>query len=308
MKTLTLVAAALSAVGLAACSDGPAGIDNATEQDRQAVVEELDASEWFADAYGVDGAALDLDLSASFDLSLAPSAEDTVPLIRRWGRRHGPPVSREIAVTITGDTAEAACVVTFDGVFVLDRTFDSIANPTRKPLREQAVQHATLVRRPAGDSTGRGWRLVALSPREWRMTDPDRRTVTITRVVVRVNDEVKIDVDDPAALFDVDNRIPRLRLGDSVSVLAEVENTTGTDNVPPTFVFLHVYHHGPTARGWVRIPMRQRDDGVFVRHWIVRFAGRERIVVDAIDAQTFNTDTEDDYRANGWGIPYRIEP
>jgi hypothetical protein len=307
MKTLTLVAAALSAVGLAACGDDPAGIDNATEQDRQAVVEELDASGWFADAYGVDGAALDLDLTGSFDLGLASAAEDSVPLIRRWGRRHGPPVSHEITVTITGDTAEMAGVITFDGVFVLDRTPDSVANPTQKPLREQAVQHATLIRRPAGDSTGRAWRLVALSPREWRMTDPDRRTVAIARVVVRVNDEVKIDVDDPAALFDVDNRIPRLQLGDSVTVLAEVENTTGTGNEPPTFVFLHVYHHGPTARGWVRIPMRQRDDGVFVRHWIVRFPGRERIVVDAIDSQAFNTDTEDDYRANGWGIPYRIE-
>jgi hypothetical protein len=53
--------------------------------------------------------------------------------------------------------------------------------------------------------------------------------------------------------------------------------------------------------------MRRRDDGVFVRHWIVRFAGRERMVVDAIDSQAFNTDVEDDYRASGWGIPYRIE-
>jgi len=307
MKTRTLVAAALCAVGLAACGDDPAGIDNATALDRQAVVEELDASGWFTDAFGVDGAALDLDLVGSFDLGLASAAGDSVPLIRRWGRRHGPPESRQITVTVTGDTARVEAVVTFDGVFVLDRTFDSVVNPTQKPLQEQAVQYATLVRRPVDDATGRAWRLVALSPREWRMTDPDRRTVTITRVVVRVNSETTIDATDPAALFDVDNRIPRLQLGDSVTVLAEVGNTTGTGNEPPTFVFLHVYHHGPTARGWVRIPMRQRDDGVFVRHWIVRFPGRERIVVDAIDSQTFNTDSEDDYRANGWGIPYRIE-
>jgi hypothetical protein len=139
------------------------------------------------------------------------------------------------------------------------------------------------------------------------MTDAAARTVRITRVVVAVNGDTKLDVSDPTALFDVDNRIPRLHLGDSVSVFAEIENTTGVDNVPPTFVFLHVYHHGPAARGWVRIPMRQRADGVFVRHWIVRFAGRERMVVDAIDSQAFNTDTEDDYRANSWGSPYRIE-
>jgi hypothetical protein len=272
------------------------------------VVEELDASGWFADVYGVDGAAEDLDLAVSFGLGLAPSiAQDTVPLVRRWGRRPGAPVSRQITVTITDDTAQVEAVVTFVGVFVLDRALDGVVNPTQKPLEEQAVQYATLVRRSADDTTGRAWRLVALSPREWRMTDEAKCTVTISRVVVRVNNETKIDVTDPAELFDVNHRIPRLQLGDSVSVLAEVENTTGTGNVPPTFVFLHVYHHGPVARGWVRIPMRQREDGVFVRHWIVRLPGRERIVVDAIDSQAFATDAEDDYRANGWGIPYRIE-
>jgi hypothetical protein len=235
------------------------------------------------------------------------AAQDTVPLVRRWGRRHGPPVSRLLTVEVVGDTARAEMVVTFEGDFVLDRTPDDGEPPTQKPLEEQAVQRAVLVRREATDTAPRRWRLAALSPREWRMTDGARRTVRIARVVVRVNGQVRLEVEDPAELFGVDNRVPRLEVGDSVSVLAEVENTTGTGNEPPTFVFLHVYHHGPNARGWVRIPMRERDDGAFVRHWIVRFAGRERMVVDALDSETFNTDSEDDYRANGWGIPYRIE-
>lgn len=299
----------VAALVLAACGDDPAGLqDNATPEDRQAVVAELDASGWFTDAFGTDGTAEDLDLSTAFALDLASvAAQDTVPLVGRWGRRHGPSVNRTVTVSITGDTAQAEMVVTFDGVFVLDRTPDDVPNATQKPLQEQAVQRALLVRRAETDTAPRRWRLVALSPREWRMTDQAKRTVRIARVVVRVNREAKLDVEDPAELFGVDNRIPRLEVGDSVTVLAEIENTTGIDNVPPTFVFLHVYHHGPNARGWVRIPMRRRDDGVFVRHWIVRFAGRERIVVDAIDAQAFNTDADDDYRANGWGIPYRIE-
>jgi hypothetical protein len=304
-----LALAGMAALVLGACSDDPTGLqDNATTEDRQAVVEELETSGWFADAFGMDGAAEDLNLSTSFALNLsAVAAQDTVPLVRRWGRRHGTPANRTVTVSISGDTARAEMVVTFDGVFVLDRTPDDVANPTQKPLQEQAVQRAILVRREETDTAPRRWRLVALSPREWRMTDQVKRTVRIVRIVVRVNGEAKLDVEDPAELFGVDNRVPRLNLGDSVSVVAEVENATGTDNVPPTFVFLHVYHHGPNARGWVRIPMRERDDGLFVRHWIVRFAGRERIVVDAIDAQAFNTDTEDDYRANGWGIPYRTE-
>jgi hypothetical protein len=53
--------------------------------------------------------------------------------------------------------------------------------------------------------------------------------------------------------------------------------------------------------------MPQDDQGRYVREWTVRFGGRERIGVDAIDSQTFNTDSDDDYRANIWGIPYRIE-
>lgn len=296
-----------AAVAATACTDAT-DPGNANEDDRQAVLEVVDASDWFADAFGPDGAVESLDLSAGFAFNLSPAAaQDTVPLVRRWGRRHGAPVSKAVTVNVTGDTAEVEAVVTFEGTFVLDRTPDSVANPTQKPLREQAVQRAKLARRAEPDSAGRRWQLVGLSPREWRMTDPAARTVRLTRVVVRVNNETRIDVTDPAELFAVNNRIPRLGLGDSVSVFAEVGNTTGTGNVPPTFVFLHVYHHGPDARGWVRIPMRQREDGVFVRHWIVRFAGRERMVVDAIDSRTFATDTDDDYRANGWGIPYRIE-
>ena len=303
-----LAVAGMAALVLAACSGDPTGLDNASDDDRDAVVAALDASGWFTDAFGPDGAADDLNLSASFDLNLSSvAAQDTVPLLRRWGRRHGQPVSRELTVSISGDTARAEQVVTFDGVFVLDRTPDDDQPPTQKPLQEQAVQRAVLVRREEPDSAGRAWRLVALSPREWRMTDEAKRTVQLARVVVRVNGEVKLAVEDPSELFGVDNRIPRLEVGDSVAVLAEVENTTGIDNEPPTFVFLHVFHHGPDARGWVRIPMRRRDDGVFVRHWIVRFAGRERMVVDAIDSQAFNSDGDDDYRANGWGIPYRIE-
>ena len=307
MKRMSVVATA-AALTLVACSESPAGVDNATQQDRQEVIEALDASGWFTDAFGADGATEDLNLSTAFGPSFSQSAiQDTVPLTQRWGRRYGTPVSREYTVTVMGDTADVSAVVTFDGVFVLDRTRDGVMNPTQKPLREQALQRAILVRRADADSAGRHWRLVALSPREWRMTDEAARTVQITRMVVLVNGETKLDVSDPSELFDATTRIPLLHVGDSVSVLAAVENTTGIDNVPPTFVFLHVYHYGPAARGWVRIPMRQRDDGLYVRHWIVRFTGRQRMIVDAIDSQAFNTDSEDDYRANSWGIPYRIE-
>jgi len=49
------------------------------------------------------------------------------------------------------------------------------------------------------------------------------------------------------------------------------------------------------------------DDGEYYeKAWVARRARRERIAADAIDAQTFTTETEDDYRAGIWGVPYRV--
>jgi hypothetical protein len=301
---MTMLGAA-AAIGLAACGDAT-GPGNATSEDREDVLAVLDEAGWFKDDLGVDGAALDAGLASGLSLSRS-GALDTVDPVRRWGRRRGRPVERDITVNVANDTARVTAVVTFEGTFLLDRTDDGQVNPTAKPLEEQAVHHAVLVRRADPDSAGRRWRLAQLSLWEWRMTDEARGTVRVTSVEVLVNGESKIVVDDPAELFDVDHRIPRLQVGDVVRVVATVENTTGHDNEPATFVFLHVYHASPDARAWIRVPMPQDEQGRYVREWTVRFGGRERIGVDAIDSQTFNTDSEDDYRANGWGIPYRIE-
>jgi hypothetical protein len=261
----------VAVLAVVACSDATAP-GNADPQDRTEVLGTLDQSGWFADDFGLTGAIEDASLSvaAGFDLGLAPSAADSVPLVRAWGRRSGAPIGRRVTVDVLNDTARVRAVLRFDGTFVLDRTDDGVRNPTEKPLQEEAVQQALLVRGDP-DAAGRRWHLAALSLRQWRMTDEAKRTVRVTRVGTTV------------------------------------DNTTGAGNEPATFVFLHVYHAGPSALGWARVPMRETEAGVFVREWTVRFTGRERITVDAIDSQTFNTDSEDDYRANVWAIPYRIE-
>jgi hypothetical protein len=297
----------VAVLAVAACSDATAP-GNADPQDRTEVLGTLDQSGWFADDFGLTGAIEDASLSvaAGFDLGLAPSAADSVPLVRAWGRRSGAPIGRRVTVDVLNDTARVRAVLRFDGTFVLDRTDDGVRNPTEKPLQEEAVQQALLVRGDP-DAAGRRWHLAALSLRQWRMTDEAKRTVRVTRVGIWVNGTLALVVEDPAELYDVNDRIPRLHVGDVVRVAATVDNTTGAGNEPATFVFLHVYHAGPSALGWARVPMRETEAGVFVREWTVRFTGRERITVDAIDSQTFNTDSEDDYRANVWAIPYRIE-
>ncbi len=303
----------VGALGVTACEEsfGPEG--NASQEDRDEILTLLDESGFFADEFGVDGA---YDNAQPAALALAPAAEMAeVVAPRVWGRRRGFPVRRLITVDV--DPQEGIATVSkevfFEGKFLLDITRDEQFNPTAKPLEEKLVQYATFRRRPVeeADAQGRRWRLVHVSPAEWMMTAEDKRTVNITKVQVWVNEELKAEIVDPSEMLDVDSRIPRLHPEDLVTVKAWVDNSLDNDNVPDTFVFLHLFHATPSSRAWVRLPMEQVTtdvDSYYVRSWYVRHTGRARIAVDAIDAETFTTETEDDYRANIWGVPYRIVP
>jgi len=121
------------------------------------------------------------------------------------------------------------------------------------------------------------------------------------------NDTLLLDVSNPDSLYDVEQRIPRFHLGDSIRVVASVTNTTGGGTLPPTFVFLHVRHVDPLRFGWVRVRMQDNGDGTFQRTWVARRTGRDRFAVDAIDAATLTQGTADNYRAGIVGIPFRIE-
>ncbi len=298
------------AMAMWACADST-GPGNATSQDQQGVQAALDLSGFGGEDFGDLGAVADFAAPPAFDLGIVRSAAtDTVRAPRFWGRRRGRPVSVVRDVVVTGDTARATITRRFEGVFVLRLGTDSTAVPTTKPLIESLVQRALLVRRPADSVTATDslrWRLVALSPQEYRATRPASRTVQITHVTVSVNGQVKIDLTDPQALFRVGDQVPRLALGDTVVVTAEVSNTTGGDHFPATLVFLHVDRADPRGAAWRRERMGQTADGAYVRAWVVRVPGRARFAVDAIDAGTFTTASTDDYRANIWGVPFRIE-
>ena len=298
------------ALVLWACGDNT-GPGNATTQEQLEVQAALDGSGFAGEDFGDLGAVADFPAPPAFNLGFALSpATDTVRAPRFWGRRRERPVSVVREVVVTGDTARATVTRRFEGTFVLRLGIDSTAVPTTKPLIESLVQRAVLVRVPAESVTATNslrWRLVALSPQEYRATGPANRTVRITRVSVSVNGQVKIGITDPQALFRVTNQIPRLALGDTVVVTAEVTNTTGGDNFPATFVFLHVDRADAARAVWRRERMLQAPSGAFVKAWVVRLAGPARFAVDAIDAGTFKTAAGDDYRANVWGVPFRIE-
>lgn len=292
-------------VAASACND-TLGLGNATEEEREDIIAELDASGFFGEAFGDDG----IPASASVVTYGYGDAGDA-PF--RWGRRHGPPVSREINVVVEEGIATVTRTLEFEGTFLVSNPdTDGVVS---KPANETMTQRAVLVRRDEAvtdEHTGRikRWRLVELSPQEWFMTREDARTVDIERVEIVVNGESAIVIEDPAMLFDVATELPHLTVGDEVRVTARVKNYTGEhpEGDADTYVFLHLFHVSTDRHKWMRVPMEfDPETGMYTKGWIVRHEGRERIVVDAIDADAFALDREDSYRANLWALPYRVE-
>jgi hypothetical protein len=305
---------AFAVLGLAACSDGvaPGGSTEVPEEVRQDIVSLLEESGFFGDDLGTQGATDGGSSAATVSMANLAGAEEAMAP-RVWGRRRGLPVRRQITIEVDEEagTAMAWKEVEFDGRFLLDITDDGQRNPTEKPLQETVFQHAEFERLDQEITDERGhrhrWRLVAVSPAQFRMAEEAKRTVSITQLTVEVNGEIRADITDPSAPIEVERGVPKLRRGDEVTVTAYVSNDE-QGNVPPTFVFLHLFHASPDARTWLRLPMAEVLDqpGVYARSWTVRQTGRERVAVDAIDAQTFVTQSEDDYRANVWGVPYIV--
>jgi hypothetical protein len=325
MKQLKSVALA-GALALAGCSEGlaPAATESApvtpgrpaTQQTAAAVLAVLDQSGWSAMDFGALGATSEFQNdgeptgASGFGASGLAAADVSVPEF--WGRIRGEPVSKVRTVTEKGDTAWASIRVDYNGAFLVDLTpGDNRLDVTSKPLVESLLQQARFEKTVIGESGEARWALVGITPQQYVATDESHRTVKITKVTVSVNGVVKIDVTDPTAFVQVVHgtekaTVPAFEKGDVVKVVLKVANTTGTNNTPPTFAFLSSFHADPNGLGWRRMRMEDTGDGTFSLSWVVRQRGNERVIVEALDAQSFVTPTADDYCANIWGIPYSI--
>lgn len=294
----TMLALALGATGCGAD-------ENSLTLDEQAVLQSLNenAPAWTEESPGADGAVADVAGAPAPDgPTFAPG--DTFHSPAFWGRfrrEHSP--SRQRVVTIEGDTARVNVTVAFNGVFVVDSTQDGVRNPGTKPLRETAHQRALFVR----DTTApRGWRLVGISVRRFQNSALDERTVNITSVAVKKNSDAPKVLDDPEAFLSP-AALTSLAVGDTLAVVVNVTNTTGTDLVPPTQLFIHVRHFNPGNDLWARFPMQRQDDGTYRAKWVVRRPGAAIVAVDALDSETLTTQTGDDYRSDLWAVPVRVE-
>ncbi len=323
MKQLKVVAM-VGALALAGCSEGlaPAATESApatpgtaaTQQTASAVLSVLDQSGWSAMDFGAIGASSEFQNDGVAGASVYGAAAAAVSVPEFWGRLRGEPVSKVRTVTERGDTAWASIRVDYNGAFLLDLTpGDNKLDVTSKVLLESLIQQARFQRTAATDGREGHWELVGITPQQYVATDETHRTVKISEVSVSVNGVVKIDVTDPTAFEKVEQGsektsqdVPAFNKGDTVKVMVKVDNTTGTNNTPPTFAFLSSFHADPNGLGWRRMRMTDNGDGTFSLRWVAQQRGKERVIVEALDAQSFVTPTADDYRANVWGIPYAI--
>jgi len=302
MRIHTTALLAAAAMTVTACSDTPSGLSSDETAVQQAYLD-VDAG-YFDENPGGDAVLAGAALTPTSSLFSAPGDPYVAP--EHWGRRRGQTrPSRDRVVVIDGDTAKVAVSVRFNGVFLVDTTFDNLPNPGAKPMHETLRHRAVFVKDAAAP---RGWRLVGMSIGNVVDTDPTRRTVEITSMAVQVNGTPVGTVTDPNHVYPVDGGVPELHVGDSVVVKVAVSNTTGTDLAPPTQVFLHVRHCRADRDDWLRIPMRNNGDGTWTVGWKVRRPGIARMAVDAIDSEALQTQSGDNYRANIWAFPYRAMP
>ena len=316
-------------------SPGGAGTDAAANADR-AEIEALVASApefdfTFTDDEGevLGEATTAFATTSTSRVSAADSGTSaTRPVF--WGRWRRPPDSPPVrTVEFLEPPAEGKALakihVKFDGLFLVDRSDDGIRNPGRKPLRDELTRYA-LFRKiwfhpEASESESVFcWRLVAISPTEFRMTDPAKQTVAIESVTFD-GERSDFTITDPATLLRLrreGDRFPIFVAGEDVKVEAKVTNTdTGFD--PPTFVFLHVpisnaICPGPRERRRIRMFDNGMNgdavagDGTFTVIWNVRDVGLHHAAVDVINSRTLQNETEDDYNSTTWGIPYASIP
>jgi hypothetical protein len=309
-----------------------AAADRAAIQRAIALAPELavDFSDDAGELLGTAETAAPRGTSAGALLAPADSHITTATSPIHWGRRRVPsdrPPTLSIEFVQPPDSGRALVRITvrFDGWLFVDRTDDGLRNPGKKPLRDQATRLAMFRKvwfhaDSASADSFYGWRLVALSPAEFTLTQRSRQTVTIHSVTL-MSPRGKTTVTDPAALFgmrDGVNPLPAFRFGETVKVEARVTNSD-TGYRPSEFVYLHVPINQRLSPGpFDRVRMRMSDDGtngdasagdgVYTAQWSVQDVGRHHLAVDVLNARSLQNETEDDYNSTTWGILYESYP
>jgi len=271
------------------------------------VTDETLLADDFLDDLAADGAVYAASVSAASvaggavaDEVVAMAAEGEAVEPVAWGRRRIDPPERTIIIDQQGDVAHVTVATQITGELWVDTTDDGVRNPGSKPFAHTLHRSATYQR------SGGGWHLTAISPTDMPLADTTRQNVHIERVTASHAAGVIAEITDPTLELAVDD-LPTLRVGDTIVVSAQVAHDPGSEWTPDTFVYLH--HDGRRDR-MLDDGLNGDEhagDGIYSHlYTLSNQVGRHFAVVDALDSATLQNETDDDYAAHGWGIPYRV--
>jgi len=219
-----------------------------------------------------------------------------------WGRLVELPVDRDIWIHVVGDIADVTVADQISGKFLVDTNFDAV--PGEKPMEHTGTVYGEFTYDPEHDSpfsNQNGWYLSAISIYELRLTQEEEQTVEIESVRVYTSDySFDMTYTDPTALYDPETEVPHFPAGSVVYVEATVSNSTTSGYDPPTFVYLH----WPNSRA---IFTDTGDHIHFIGSWVPMTPGVHHAGVDVLDSKCIQNETEDDYNATIWCLPYIVE-
>jgi hypothetical protein len=241
--------------------------------------------------------------AATDDSSSTPSQEkspDSIISWVRWARRIERPVTRQIDVTVTGDSAVATITALLTGTppnygFFVRNLTDS----TRIHVRAISDSTRRLVKLYKGPN---GWRIVAV-------TACDMQTVN-GYAPIAIN-EVKAEVASRNYIFSLTSptkfiakeSLPIFLLNDTIIV-----TVTATVTGDSAWAFLHRGILGLR----IRRPFFKTGTNTFTRTWIVPEDAVTPPAVrhsafDVIGWQTLFGDSMATYSSRAWGLPYIIK-
>jgi len=222
-----------------------------------------------------------------------------------WREFKLPPDDRLITIQVAGDTANVTVSDDITGHFYVDTTDDGILNPGEKDMHHSGLIYAEFLYDPNHQSpysNGQGWYLSQISAYEFRMYEQPKQTVEIESIRVHTADEsFDYTYTDPAQLYDVETEVPYFQVGDVVYVDVTCSNSSTEGWDPPTFVYLH---YNLDSRD---LFTDTGDHQHFTGSWVPQSPGVHHACVDVIDSACIQNETEDDYNATAWAMPYIVE-
>jgi len=287
-KSITAGAAALVLLALLACSNSTEPSNN--DEDVRNLVDGK------YKAYFDDGPAYGGGKPGGDGYVAGPAGRDgeaTLPI--HWWRSLTY-AKRTIYVTVEAPYTTAGVIVEDDlkGIMYIDRSDNKTLDPGSKPFEVTRIRHATF-ERPTTDDP---WELTAISPAVYSVAG-EGQTVTITSVRLVTEggyDRTFTDMEEQIPL----EELPRVSHGEKVSVAVKAENTSGEGWVPVSFAFLH--------HDWQRFNMADDGKQTYTGEYsITAEPGIRHGGASVIDAGTLQNETEDDYNADGWSLPFEVE-